>query len=61
MVFTCTAPTRISEAALPTPTTMAVREAAIFIISLWGHPASFIDAILSLRKPLPSAENAAAT
>jgi len=42
-------------------TTMAVSEAANFIISLWEQPASFIDAILSFRKPLPPPVKTAAT
>ncbi|MCW5641512.1 MAG: hypothetical protein KIT63_05395 [Rhodoferax sp.] len=41
-------------------TAMAVREAAISIISLWGQPTSFVDAILSFRRPLPSVMQSAA-
>ncbi len=35
-------------------TAMAVSVTAIFINSLWGRPALFIDAILSVGKPLPA-------
>jgi len=35
---------------------MAVSVTAIFFNSLWGRPSLFIDAILSVGKPLPAAE-----